>query len=151
MLSIRFILIENVNFSEMINGYYRCIVAEGWVGAHDPHSHPLTPQLGPLHPQTRRPQLQHRFRTWPTDKLTDQRTDKASFRVACPQVKSDEKQTTMHAQWRILPWETLNHFSWTHYHVISGSVEIIFHVMSIFGWNIMDERTKPKKETRRHI
>ena len=66
------------------------IVADRWAGAANPHSHP-----SPLPTQTH---TQKSFKTLiftlfyscsQNNRPMDQRTDKASFRVACPQLKRE--------------------------------------------------------------
>merc|ERR1712042_184451 len=66
------------------------IVADGWAGASNPHPNPNS------HPHThKRTQKVSKTLVFPlfdsisTDGPTDQRTDKASYRVACPQLKNE--------------------------------------------------------------
>ena len=68
------------------------IVADGWAGAANPHPHP-TPLPTPLPTQTHTQKASKMlvfplFDSWSqTDGPTDRRMDKASYRVACPQLK----------------------------------------------------------------
>ena len=61
------------------------IISDGWAGASNPHPHPMPPQQ---HAYPKK-QLKRSFFHFSTRGLrTDGRTDKASYRVACPQLKS---------------------------------------------------------------
>ena len=68
------------------------IVADGWAGAYNPHPHPRPPHT---HSDTQtittagsKRRIYALFNSITTDGPTDRRTDKASYRVACPQLKS---------------------------------------------------------------
>ena len=63
------------------------IVADAWAGASDPHPHP-NPFPTLKHTQKVSKTLVFLlFNSMTTDQRTDGRTDKASYRVACPQLK----------------------------------------------------------------
>ena len=89
-------MLNSVTTKQAMRGHI--IVADGWAGASNPHPHP-TPHQTPLLSQTH---LQKASRTlvFPlfdsitsTDGPRDGRTDKASYRVACPQLK---KKRSLH-------------------------------------------------------
>ena len=69
------------------------IVADGWAGASNPHPHLMPPPSTPK-PKKASKTLVFQFSTrglW-TNGRTDGRTDKASYRVACPQLKRIERK-----------------------------------------------------------
>ena len=69
------------------------IVADGWAGASNPHPHPNLPQTLKHTQKVSKTLVFPRFNSMTLDGRTngptDGRTDKASYRVACPQLKSD--------------------------------------------------------------
>ena len=68
------------------------IVADGWAGAANAHPHPMPhPTPFPTHTQTRKASKTLIFPLFDScpraDQRTDRRMDKASYRVACPQLR----------------------------------------------------------------
>ena len=118
-IKITFLLVNSFYFMGLLNFLFRCcllilnrnktsdaghnIVTDGWAGVFNPHPHPNHSPNPPLtHSPTNKTNcstLNTRFLRFQcerdissvTDRQTNGPTDKASYRVACPQLKTDQE------------------------------------------------------------